>query len=239
LAHSSNREARPKRLWTFTKVLREGFYLNAVRNLSSYIQPGQFRILAFYCLIYSCVGVAVATCTANWIMNCRCLWIDPFCVAAVCYGPDPLASQFGQFPVNWATLCTVAESLKRAIKSSMYISNKKKKKKTPWLYTASELYRPSDRRLSLKLVPTFAGRNCHVVSATDPMAVNLGFLDPEPLLFRSSSSSVILTRLSGLLRKSDSAWNRTRDLWFRSQELWPLDYRGGLYISNIEFRCKT
>jgi hypothetical protein len=30
-----------------------------------------------------------------------------------------------------------------------------------------------------------------------PTAVNLGFLDPEPLLFRSSSSSVILTRLSG------------------------------------------
>jgi hypothetical protein len=30
-----------------------------------------------------------------------------------------------------------------------------------------------------------------------PTAVNLGFLDPEPLLFHSSSSSVILTRLSG------------------------------------------
>jgi hypothetical protein len=30
-----------------------------------------------------------------------------------------------------------------------------------------------------------------------PMAVNLGFLYPEPLLFHSSSSSVILMRLSG------------------------------------------
>jgi hypothetical protein len=30
-----------------------------------------------------------------------------------------------------------------------------------------------------------------------PTAVNLDFLDPEPLLFHSSSSSVILTRLSG------------------------------------------
>jgi hypothetical protein len=29
-----------------------------------------------------------------------------------------------------------------------------------------------------------------------PTAVNLGFLDPEPLLFHSSSSPVILTRLS-------------------------------------------
>jgi hypothetical protein len=31
-----------------------------------------------------------------------------------------------------------------------------------------------------------------------------------------------------LLRKSGSAWNRTRDLWICSQELWPLDHRGGL-----------
>jgi hypothetical protein len=50
----------------------------------------------------------------------------------------------------------------------------------------------SDRRLSAKLVPTFVGRGCRVVSATD-----LGFLDPEPLLFFSSSSSLVLTRLSG------------------------------------------
>jgi hypothetical protein len=30
-------------------------------------------------------------------------------------------------------------------------------KKTPWPQSASELYRPSDRRLSAKLVPTFCG----------------------------------------------------------------------------------
>jgi hypothetical protein len=30
-----------------------------------------------------------------------------------------------------------------------------------------------------------------------------------------------------LLRKSGSAGNRTRDLWIYSQELWPLDHRGG------------
>jgi hypothetical protein len=29
---------------------------------------------------------------------------------------------------------------------------------TPWLQSASELYRPSDHRLSAKLVPTFADR---------------------------------------------------------------------------------
>jgi hypothetical protein len=38
---------------------------------------------------------------------------------------------------------------------------------------------------------------CRVMSATDPTAVNLGFLDPQPLSFYSSTSSVILTRLSG------------------------------------------
>jgi hypothetical protein len=31
-----------------------------------------------------------------------------------------------------------------------------------------------------------------------------------------------------LLRKSGNAGNRTRDLWICSQELWPLDHRGGL-----------
>jgi hypothetical protein len=31
-------------------------------------------------------------------------------------------------------------------------------KQTPWPESASELYRPSDRRLSAKLVPTFADR---------------------------------------------------------------------------------
>jgi hypothetical protein len=49
--------------------------------------------------------------------------------------------------------------------------------KTLWLEFASELYRPSDRRLSAKLVPTFVDRRCHMVSTMDPYAHNLGFLD--------------------------------------------------------------
>jgi hypothetical protein len=52
------------------------------------------------------------------------------------------------------------------------------------------LYRPSDRRVPAKLVPTLADRGCRVVSATNPHGRNLGFLDPELLLFHSSSSSV-------------------------------------------------
>jgi hypothetical protein len=51
------------------------------------------------------------------------------------------------------------------------------KKKTPWSESASEPYRPSDRRLSAKWLPTFADKGCHVVSVTDPYGRILSFLD--------------------------------------------------------------
>jgi hypothetical protein len=51
------------------------------------------------------------------------------------------------------------------------------KKKTPWSESASQLYRPGDRRFSAKWLPTFADRGCHVVSVTDPYSRILGFLD--------------------------------------------------------------
>jgi hypothetical protein len=37
---------------------------------------------------------------------------------------------------------------------------------TPWCESASELYRPSDRHLSAKLVLNFADRGCYIVSVT-------------------------------------------------------------------------
>jgi hypothetical protein len=52
-----------------------------------------------------------------------------------------------------------------------------KYKKTPWPGSASELYRPSDSRLSAKLVPTFENRGFHVVSMTDAYGRILDFLD--------------------------------------------------------------
>jgi hypothetical protein len=58
-----------------------------------------------------------------------------------------------------------------------------KKKQTPWPESASEPYRPNDHRLSAELVPTFADRGCHVVSATDPCGRNLGFLDRSRYFF--------------------------------------------------------
>jgi hypothetical protein len=52
-----------------------------------------------------------------------------------------------------------------------------KNRQIPWPESASELYRPSDHRLSVKPVPTLADRGCHVVSVTDPYGRILGFLD--------------------------------------------------------------
>jgi hypothetical protein len=67
---------------------------------------------------------------------------------------------------------TGGNKCKRRWKLCLYL-----KKKTPWPGSASDLYRPSDRRLSRKLVPTFEGTGCHVVSVTNPYGCNLCFLD--------------------------------------------------------------
>jgi hypothetical protein len=44
-----------------------------------------------------------------------------------------------------------------------------------------------------------------MVSATDPYGRILGFSRPEPLLFLSSSSSVVVTRLSGPRSRSTTS----------------------------------
>jgi hypothetical protein len=97
------------------------------------------------------------------------------------------------------------------------------KTKTSWLESARELYRPKYSSLSAKLVPTFAARGCHVVIVADPLRPYSRFSRSEPLFFLSSSSSVVLTRLSGPRSSRES----NPDLWICSQELWPLDRRGG------------
>jgi hypothetical protein len=56
-------------------------------------------------------------------------------------------------------------------------------KKTPWPESAIKLYRPSDRRLSAKLLPTFADRGWHVVSVTDLYGRIFGFLDRSRYFF--------------------------------------------------------
>jgi hypothetical protein len=87
---------------------------------------------------------------------------------------------------------------------------------TPWLESAGELYRPSDLRLSAKLLPTIADRGCYVVSVTDPYGRNLAFLDRSRYLFFQAASQ-LYSRGSVdpvpdplLLRESCSARNRFR-----------------------------
>jgi hypothetical protein len=79
---------------------------------------------------------------------------------------------------------------------------------------ASELYWPTERRMSAKLVPTSANRGCHVVSVMNPYGRILDFLDRScyffyqvaPQLYSRGWVDPVPDRL---LRKSDSAGNRT------------------------------
>jgi hypothetical protein len=58
-----------------------------------------------------------------------------------------------------------------------------KQKQTPWPQSPSKLYRPSERRLSEKVMVTFVDRGCRVVSATDPHGRILGFLNRSHYYF--------------------------------------------------------
>jgi hypothetical protein len=82
---------------------------------------------------------------------------------------------------------------------------------------ANELYRLSyrrDRRNNVNIL----GRGYCVVCAMDPYGRYPSFSRTEPLLFLSSSSSVIFTKLSEPIRKSGNTGNRSQNLWNRSQE---------------------
>jgi hypothetical protein len=91
---------------------------------------------------------------------------------------------------------------------------------------------PTCRR---NLVPTFADRGVSRGQRSGyPTAINLSFLDPSRYYFfqkapqLSSWGWVDPIPDPLLLRTSGSAENRTWDLWLCSQELWPLDHKGGL-----------
>jgi hypothetical protein len=83
-------------------------------------------------------------------------------------------------------------------------------------HSASELYRPSDRRLSAKVLRTFTDRECHVVSARDSHGRILGFLERSRYYFFQvalqlySQGLVVSFPDPLILRKSCSAGNRTR-----------------------------
>jgi hypothetical protein len=98
--------------------------------------------------------------------------------------------------------------------NTTYMTNNKNE--TPWPEYASDLYRPSDRRLSAKLVPTFSDRGCHVVSVADSYGNNLDFLDRSLYLFFQvapelySRGWVDPVPDSLFVTKSGGAGNRTR-----------------------------
>jgi hypothetical protein len=79
----------------------------------------------------------------------------------------------------------------------------------------------------------FWNRVCRVVSATDPYGRILAFLDRSCTFFFPSSSSIVLTRLSGHRSRPitfQKIWQRRKskpNLWICSKELWPPDHRGG------------
>jgi hypothetical protein len=89
-------------------------------------------------------------------------------------------------------------------------------RRTPWSQSASELCRPSDCRLSTKLVPIFADRGCCVLSATDTHGRVLGFLDRSRYYFfqvvpQLHSRGWVNPVPDPLLpRKLGSTWKRTR-----------------------------
>jgi hypothetical protein len=102
---------------------------------------------------------------------------------------------------------------------------------------------PSDRRLSAKLVTDFVDMWWHVGSVTDTYDRILRFLDRSCYFFFQVALQLYSRRWLApvpgalLLRKSDSVWKRTRDCWTCSQELWPLDHRGGLTLHIRMRKC--
>jgi hypothetical protein len=106
-------------------------------------------------------------------------------------------------------------------------------KKPPWPESESELYRPTGRRLSAKLVSTFADRGCHVVRVTDPYGRILGFIDRSRYFFQLAPQLYSRAWVDPvpdplLLRKSGSTGNRTWTSGSATRNSWPLDHRGGL-----------
>jgi hypothetical protein len=69
--------------------------------------------------------------------------------------------------------------------------------KTAWPHSTSELYRPRDRCLSVKLEPTFFGQRVSLGQRIGSRGRYFRFSTPELLLFFSSSSSIVHRRLSG------------------------------------------
>jgi hypothetical protein len=78
----------------------------------------------------------------------------------------------------------------------------------------------SAQRIPAAVNLSFQDWSCYFFIQVAPQLSSRGWVDPVPDQL--------------LLRKSGSSRNRTRDLWICSQELWPLDHRGGLLHDNYK-----
>jgi hypothetical protein len=89
----------------------------------------------------------------------------------------------------------------------------------PWPNSSNEVYRPGDRRLSTKLMSTFADRRLSRGEIDGSLQLYSRFLDRSryfffqvaPQLYSRSWVDPVPDPL--LLRKSGSAANRTLDFW--------------------------
>jgi hypothetical protein len=94
-------------------------------------------------------------------------------------------------PEHMTLQCMKLVNLSRGLSSDLWyhvVSNW-----TPYPQSASEQYRPNDRRLSAKLLPTFSEIGCRVISTTDPYGHVLGFLDQSPYFFFQVAPQLMTT----------------------------------------------
>jgi hypothetical protein len=105
--------------------------------------------------------------------------------------------------------------------------------KTPWPESASELYRPSDSRLSAKLLPNVADRWCQMVSVTDAYGRNLGFLDWSRYF---SSFKQLLSCTHKVEWTSFQTHYFTENLLTPLIELGPLDLQPGTLTTRPQMR---
>jgi hypothetical protein len=112
------------------------------------------------------------------------LFLEPIFSAALSWA---MAASFFFPPsfFSFAILCTVGRTPWtefRPVARHLPITWTTQNKQTFWSESSSELYRPSDRRLSAILVPTFGDRGFYMVSVTSLRPYSR-LSRPESLLF--------------------------------------------------------
>jgi hypothetical protein len=94
-----------------------------------------------------------------------------------------------------------------------------------WPYSASELYRPKDRRLLANSVLTFADRECRVVSADSSCGRILGFLDRRYYFFQVAISKFQLPNCT-----QEAEWSPSQTHYFSENLVEPGVEPGPLYL---------